>query len=159
MSYSKKFKMSEKSRSLIAVDRFLKLPHNVINHPNFELLNGNSLKILIYICSLHNGQNNGKLAASYAQMEATLHIGRGAIKSALDELQAAQFLELKKKGVFTGRKATEWRVTFLKADGLPPTNEWGSAPLIKEHRRKSPIKISDCLSQSAMDISSMKLMH
>ena len=158
MSY-KRIKLSAKARSMIPTDRFLKLPHNVMNHPNFQLLNGNSLKVLIYICSIHDGFNNGKIAASYAQIESNLHIGRSAIKSALDELQAARFLELKKKGIFTGRKATEWRITFLKADGLPAGNEWGSAPVIKKYRRKSPSKIHESLSQSAKDISDMRMVH
>lgn len=158
MSY-KKMKMGNNGRSLESTERHLRIPHKVINHPNFKLLNGNSVKILIFICSFNYGTNNGKISVSYAQITSALHIGRAAIKSALDELQAARFLELKKKGVFTGRKATEWKVTFLSIEGLGPTNEWGSAPLIKEHRRKSPKKNMDVISQTAHEISDLRILH
>lgn len=157
MSY-KKMKVLSNGRSEIT-ERYLKLPHNVMNHENFLLLNGNSLKILIMICSINNGRNNGKLAVSYAQINSKLHIGRAAIKSGLDELQRARFLEIEKKGMFTGRKATEWRVTFLPKDGLPPSNEWGSAPLIKKYRRKSSKKGMDIISQTAKEISDMQILH
>ena len=47
-------------------ERFLKLNYPIINSTNFDMLTGSALKLLIYIASQYNGNNNGDLSAAYS---------------------------------------------------------------------------------------------
>lgn len=140
MSYKKdkkrKNKMLSNGRSLPVVDQHIRLPYKVIDHANFCLLNGNSVKVLIYLCRRCNGFFNGRLNVSQREIVTALHMSAGSAARALEELQVAQFIVCKKKGVFTVREASIWEITFLPVEMGPPSNIWGSAPRIKQQRRR-----------------------
>ena len=76
---------------------------------------------------------------SYEDAASQLGMSKSTVKRAFDELQTVGFIALMRQGVWYGRKASEWRVTFENTEGHPATHEWKAwqAP----HRRNPPKKI------------------
>ncbi len=156
----KKVKPLPNGRTPYDRSQYLKLPHGVMKHPNFRMLRGNSVKVLLELALLHNGHNNGRLGGSYTMLQTNLKIGRKAISDALKELQEAKFIINHKKGIFTTRMASEFEITFLPSPDSPhPSNVWGSCPAIKVRRRRGKAKPFNVLSDTIamMEIDNRKL--
>lgn len=139
-------------RSAPRVDQYLRLTYKMLESPNFRCLSGSAVKVLFEIALHHNGYNNGKIVMSVTQLQDALRLGRQTITNALLELQACQFIVARKKGVFTGRQASEWEVTFLSTDGIPASNAWGQAPTLRKRRRRVQPKTSNHLEDLALQI-------
>lgn len=118
-------------------EQYLKIPYAVLSHHNFKLLSGNSVKILLEICLRHSGFNNGKIAISLDKLTKNLNISRSTAQRSINQLLQTQFIVRPKKGYFTGRKASEYGVTFLNSKDMPASNIWGQAPRFKMVKRKN----------------------
>ena len=134
--------------------QYLKIPYAVLSYDNFKLLNGGSIKVLLEICLRHNGFNNGKIAISLNQLANNLNISRSTAQRAINQLLRAQFIVRPKKGYFTGRKASEYGVTFLNSKDMPASNIWGQAPRLKLVKRKNKKKLKglSAIDQALNDI-------
>lgn len=135
----KRKNINSKGRSKYDGEPFLILPHKIITSPQFRSLNGSDIKILMELCSRHYGTNNGRIAAGYEDLRKKLMMSKSTVQRSLQNLQDTGFIILRKKGKFMGRIASEWEITFLKCDGLPPSNKWGQAPALT-NKRKTKIK-------------------
>ncbi len=132
----KRKNITPKGRSQNPEGQYLKLNHSLLNHDNFHALNGNAIKVLLEVASKHNGYNNGKIAASSQCLANTLGMSKSTVHTALRNLEYFGFVKLIKRGYFTGRRASEWEITFLRSEGSNPTNEWKlSKPRLKPRKR------------------------
>jgi hypothetical protein len=104
--------------------QFWSLPYSMSQSPAYRLLSGSALKVLHELRSRFNGYNNGKIFLSYEDAASQLAMSKSTVKWAFDELQVVGFIALMRQGVWLGRKASEWRVTFENTDGHPATHEW-----------------------------------
>jgi DNA-binding transcriptional MocR family regulator len=159
MSYKRiprKSKVLPNGRSPATTEQHLRLPYKVIAHPNFSMLNGNSVKVLLYMCMRSNGFFNGRLNISQRELAKALFMSAGSVARALDELQVTQFVVCIKKGIFTVREASIWEITFLPVEGRSATNLWGQAPHIKQGRRKKNIKANPLI-EAASELNQEKI--
>ena len=123
MAKSNKYAQAKGRETRKKAQRLILL-HNMLKHKKFRSLSGSAVKVLLEICTRHTGFNNRKIACSYSQLAKPLGIGKATVKKALDELIEKGFLEIVVKGYYTGRRATEWEITFLPSEGYEPTNMW-----------------------------------
>lgn len=49
-------------------NRCFQFPSDVINSPNFRMLTGNAVKLLVQFCEQYNGNNNGDLSCAFSVM-------------------------------------------------------------------------------------------
>ena len=125
-------------RSKYNNNQYVTLNHNMLKSPQFRSLNGNDVRVLLEICSRHNGFNNGHIGAGLEDIANTLMISKSTVQRSLQKLQRTKFLKLRKKGRFMGRIASEWEITFLPSEGYKPTNEWGQTKALKNKRKPKP---------------------
>jgi DNA-binding transcriptional MocR family regulator len=119
--------------------QYWNLPYSMMQSPAYRLLSGSALKVLHELRGRFNGYNNGRIFLSYEDAASQLAMSKSTVKRAFDELQVVGFIVLKRQGVWHGRKASEWRVTFESTEGQTATHDWKQwqAP----QRRKPPQKI------------------
>ena len=109
--------INAKGRSRYDDSQFLMVTHKMLQSPQFRSLNGNDVRVLLEICSRHNGYNNGRIGVGFEDLATTLMMSKSTVQRSLINLQNSKFLKLRKKGKFLGRIASEWEVTFLKSEG------------------------------------------
>jgi hypothetical protein len=119
--------------------QYWNFPYVMSKSVAFRLLSGPAAKVLIELRSRYNGFNNGRISLSLDEAATLLAMSKSTAKRALEELVKVGFIRLAKQGVFYGRKASEWRLTFEVAEGHPAPHDWKQwqAPA----RRAPPRKI------------------
>jgi hypothetical protein len=109
--------------------------------PAWRALGLNTRRLIDFLCvehMNHAGQENGRLRATYNQLE-TYGLTRELIAPAIAEAEALGFLEVMEKQM---RVASKYRLTFYAThDHKPPTNDWkvigeATALAIKERLAK-----------------------
>lgn len=113
----------------------------MLRHKNFRKLSGSSVKVLLELCSRHNGYNNRKIVCSYEELANPLGLGKATVSNALKQLKAAGFIVCTKKGYFTGRQASVWEITFLPSEGYEPTHLWKDPAQRPCRSHLAPIKL------------------
>jgi hypothetical protein len=104
--------------------QYWKLPYSMTRSEAFRRLGGPALKILIELRCRFSGYNNGKVTLSMDEAARLLGLSKGTVCRALAELQDKGFIQLKRRGRWYGRQASEWSLTMCSMNGLPATNEW-----------------------------------
>ncbi len=133
--------INQKGRSKWDGGQHLRLPYGMLRHPNFLSLSGSALKVMLFMTTKHTGFNNGKIALSYEDMAKALHISKATALRACEDLEYYGFMKLKKAGHFYGRKASEWEITFVESEGMPPSHEWKEAkPRLRARKAKPTSK-------------------
>ncbi len=127
-------------RSASKKERGVYLRLDMLKHQKFQKLSGSAVKVLLELCTWHNGFNNRKIVCSYTQLSVPLSLGRATVKKALDELQKQRFIVCTKKGYFTGRQASVWEITFLRSEGYQPTDLWKDPEQRPRRPNLAPIK-------------------
>lgn len=129
-----------KGRESRKYPQHLRLPSEMLQHEKFRTLSSSAVKVLLEICTRHNGFNNRKIVCSYNQLAKPLKLGKATIKKASDQLIEHGFLKITKKGYYTGRRATEWEITFLPSEGYEPTHMWKDPEQRPKRSNLEPIK-------------------
>ncbi len=82
--------------------------------------------VLIELIDRYTGINNGMIALSVRTVADELSCSRDTASRALRELDDAGFIRPMQVGVWQGRKATTWRLTFRRCDvtGDLPSRNW-----------------------------------
>lgn len=145
----RKNKVNATGRNQHETEQYLRIMYNMLRSPQFRSLGGNDVRVLLEIASRHNGFNNGRIGAGLEDLADTLMMGKSTVQRSLNYLRQTKFLKLRKPGMFSGRIASEWEVTFLKADGVEPSNEWGQSQS-RSYKRKP--KGETLLQQSHQEI-------
>ena len=120
---------------------FVKLPHQVIRSPQFAALPATSVKALCGLLAQYRGNNNGDLTAALSIMQQYGWTSRDTLKRALDDLLAAGFIIVTRKG--GNRIARLYAVTFFAVDDYgdkfdPDIKATAAAP--GNWRQRDPLK-------------------
>ena len=105
--------------------KFVRLGHAMVNSPAFQSLKGPALKYYIALRDRFNGMNNGTLHLSCDVASKTLHMSKGTVLNAQQELQEKGFIRMTQRGGFRQRLATTWALTDERCStGAGATNDW-----------------------------------
>ncbi len=105
-------------------DQFVPIGYRMAHSAAWRSLGGPAVKVWVELRSRYHGGNNGKLSLSQDEAARLLDLGKATVVRALDELIEKGFIELKKRGNWYGRKASEYAVTDRGCQGLHATNAW-----------------------------------
>ena len=102
------------------------LPHAVLRHPNFANLSPRATKLLLDLCSVYNGRNNGDMATAWTIMRKRGWRSRDQLFKAQEELSEKGFIIKTRQG---GRnRCNLWAIAFWSIDecdgklDIPTTN-------------------------------------
>lgn len=128
--------------------RYAGLPHTVMEHPDYVLLSGNAVRLLVELIKQFNGYNNGDLSAAFSTMR-----GRGVTRSKttlaklLRELERADFITCTRRARFLnpGARCALYALTWKPINECPgkdlevnPTVTPPRAFSIKNNKKPSP---------------------
>ena len=101
--------------------QFLALPKVVIESPDFSLLSGAAVKLLIQVAAKFNGKNNGDLSATYTDLSSRGWRSKSTLARKLRELEDRGFLLKTRHGFFKnpGARCDLYAVTWLGIDECP----------------------------------------
>ena len=105
-------------------ERYMTFGYDIVQSAAWRRLGGPALKCLIELRSRYNGRNNGLLSLGLTEAAREQGMSKSTAHAALKELEAKGFLRMTRLGQWYGRKATEWRLTFLPMNGELATNDW-----------------------------------
>jgi hypothetical protein len=111
--------------------RHIRLYHSMLATPAWRGLSGNAVKVLIAICQLNNGANNGGIFLSARDAASRTGLSVNTASKCLQELAETGFLEIVEKGAFSRKTktATTYRVTWLAVGSdIPATSGLQRAP-------------------------------
>jgi hypothetical protein len=99
-------------------DPFVRLPHAIIDSPEFVALNPIDVVVLVQLARKFNGHNNGDLAFGVREAARKCHCGQTTACRAFANLQKASLITATYKGHLVpeiGRPdvATRWQLNFL----------------------------------------------
>lgn len=93
---------------------YVALPHAVLRHPNFASLSPRATKLLMDLCSVYNGQNNGDMATAWTIMRHRGWRSRDQLFKAQKELLEKAFIVKTRQG---GRnRCNLFAITFWSID-------------------------------------------
>ncbi len=105
--------------------KFVALGHLMVNSPAWRSLSGSALKYYIALRDRYNGMNNGTLHLSCEVASKTLHMSKGTVMNAQQELQEKGFIRMTQRGGFRQRLATTWALTDeCCSNGAHATSDW-----------------------------------
>jgi hypothetical protein len=106
--------------------RFIQLYANVKNSQAYHDLSSHARCALIELLGRYTGVNNGMIGLGVRELSAALKCSHGTAIKAFRELDDAGLARPMKVGVWRGKKATEWRLTFYRCDatGELPILNW-----------------------------------
>lgn len=94
--------------------RFVQLPHEYFDTPEFHALSGRALKLLIGLALQYNGANNGDLCATFSVMRRCGFSSADQLRKALCELRSAGWVITTRQG---GRNLPSlFALTWLRID-------------------------------------------
>ena len=106
--------------------QFVMLYRNVKRSAAYHGLSIYGRAALIELIDRYMGCNNGMIGAGRARLAYELRCSIDAAGRALRELDDAKLAQPVTVGVWRGRRASEWRLTFYRCDktGELPTTQW-----------------------------------
>lgn len=122
----------------------MKLPHHIVNTPQFASLKGSPLKLLIDLGCQYNGRNNGDLAPSLLR-ESGRWKSESTMTYAIDKLaEDGWVLKTKQGGMGIGPDLyaiTWWPIDACKTHDMPaesvPSNLWA-----KKSPHRNPVLVT-----------------
>ena len=104
--------------------RFIALPFNMFESPNYKTLSNGARDVLSLFKHRFNGCNNGEIHLTAREIQKWYGFGISTAHSKLVELYERGFIKPNKFGHFTNKTGTTWILTFENFGSTPPTNEW-----------------------------------
>jgi hypothetical protein len=100
---------------------FFALPHIVLDHPDFHLLSGPAIKVLMYLGRQYKPGKNGDLSASFTDMKPRGIASKTTLKKALDELMQAGWIIRTREGRFInpGGRCALYALSWHPVDECP----------------------------------------
>jgi hypothetical protein len=96
--------------------QFLQLFTNVKRSTAYHGLSLKARALLFELIDRYNGINNGMIGLGVREAKHELRISHGSVINAMRELDDAGLARPTKLGSRLGKKATEWRLTFLRCN-------------------------------------------
>ena len=99
---------------------------------------------LIELLDRYNGINNGMIGLSVRTLADELKCSHATASRALKELDDAGLARPQTVGVWRGKRATEWRVTFYRCDasGDLPNKSWPALLSVSPRKRKHALSLT-----------------
>jgi hypothetical protein len=120
--------MGERRRTKHFVGNFVGLEYGMTQSPAWQHANGDSIKLLIDVCSRvsHRDPNNGQISYSTREAQKLLRCGSDKATRCFRQLVDLGFLAVERRGAFSVKLklATTWRITFLPTQTGPATREY-----------------------------------
>ena len=109
-------------------ERFVKLPHSMLDSAAWVSLSSKSVAVLIKMMQRYNGSNNGEITFSAREAGVVFSGSKDSGLKALNELMDAGFIRCTRNSGFNVkvRKARQWRLTNWPCNDRSPTNDWKS---------------------------------
>jgi hypothetical protein len=131
--------------------RFIRLFTNVKRSAAYHSLSVYARSALIELLDRYTGINNGMIGLGCRELANELRCSRDTAAKALTDLDDAGLAQPLTPGAWRGKKATEWRLTFLRCDktGELPINNW--QPRSQSARKDTKVRVEghkDVLSPS-----------
>ena len=106
--------------------RFIQLYHNVKRSRAYHDLSVYARCALFELLERYTGINNGMIGLGCRELAEELNCSRDTAAKALRELDDSGLVQPLTAGVWRGKKATEWRLTFFRCDktGELPILNW-----------------------------------
>jgi hypothetical protein len=106
--------------------QFLQLFTNVKRSTAYHGLSPKARSVLFEIIDRYNGINNGMIGLGVREVAYELGIGHSSAGRAMQELDDAGLARPMKPGAWRGKRATEWRLMFLRCNKThePPVSVW-----------------------------------
>lgn len=138
---------------------FIMLENYVFDSPAFRSLRPGPRALLLELIRRHNGNNNGTIGLGVREAAVAICVGKNAAESYFRTLVEAGFIARERFAGFnmkdvTGRRATEWRLTWIRTERTPATKEFlkarekSTVPMkgtMRPHERdKAPSPPPDC---------------
>lgn len=108
--------------------KYVKLDKWMLDTEAYRSLHPYARALLVEFDYRFNGANNSRIHMGVREAQKVLGVGRKAAYRGLRELLDRGFIVVTKKGFFTVREATEYRLTWRANVGDRPTKEfrlWG----------------------------------
>lgn len=98
--------------------RFAGIPHAVMDHPDYQRLSGNQIKLLLDLAKQYNGRNNGKLCAVFSQMKAAGWRSETTLNNAKKGLIESNMVTVTKRSVFgqSGKQPNYYALNWQPID-------------------------------------------
>lgn len=104
---------------------FFLLPHCLLASEAFRTASPRAVKVLLALCSKHNGFNNGAISLGFRELADLVASGNHVANSrALCELMERGLLALARTYPKGQRLANEYRLTFVNCRDDPATNDY-----------------------------------
>jgi hypothetical protein len=118
--------MAGKRRKKRGGRRFIQLYSNVKRSEAYHGLSCYARAALIELIDRYNGVNNGMIGLGCRELSEALNCSRDRAWKALSELDESGLARPLTGGVWRGKRATEWRLTFYRCDktGDLPVLNW-----------------------------------
>jgi hypothetical protein len=122
--------------------RFIQLWSNVKRSQAYYSLGLPARCALIELLDRYNGCNNGMIGLGVRELAHEMKCSHATASRALRELDDAGLARPQTPGVWRGKRATEWCLTFLRCDatGELPTTKWTPREFHEESAKVSPRK-------------------
>ena len=127
---------------------FLMLNNYVFDCVAYRTMKSGPRELLYELIRRYNGSNNGRIVLGVRSAGKELCVGKDTAASYLNTLIERGFIESVRPGGFNmkdpqSRRATEWRLTWLRCYDLPPTKEfidWSRNFAVQNIRTTGPEK-------------------
>lgn len=124
------FRADATGRSAGGGERFILLPHFMLNCPAWKTLPSNAKALLLDVWTRHNGMNNGEISYSVREAE-EIGLSKDQAGRAFKELVERGFLKVRRSSAFTLRtkEARTWELTGERFGDNPATKDfmwWGA---------------------------------
>lgn len=93
---------------------FIQLPHYILRSTEFNSLNGNAVKLLLFLAAQFNGRNNGNLSMAKVDLVKAGWSSEATARRARDELCKKQFIRITRHG--GSRRCYLFAITWLPVD-------------------------------------------
>jgi hypothetical protein len=126
-------------------ERFIKLPHWLLNNPAYQSLSLGARSLLIEVWRRHNGINNGEISYSVREAAKSLRCSKNTAANWFQELQKKGFLKPRQPGSFSYKKrhATEWEITAEPYRGKPASKDFMRWKPADEIQNTVPVRGTD----------------
>jgi hypothetical protein len=118
-----------RKKRLANADQFVAVYYNVLKSEAWRNCSGDAIKVFLYLGTLYNGRNNGRLGASMRTIGKACGIGKDKGNRCVDELLDWNLIEVVTPGSYGGRKATEYGISIwdCHVTGRPAITSWEPA--------------------------------
>lgn len=113
-----------KTKKRLDVGRHFIIPHSIMDHPDWQRLTPNALRLLLELMKQYNGRNNGDLTAAWTIMQKRGFKSQTTLNAALKCLMKLEYIVRTQEGRFCnpGKCCALYAVTWLPIDECPGKN-------------------------------------